>query len=663
MATYRGLIFSLDKKSAVVATPQNAVYKINRTSTMYIGKEITFSDEDIINHTYYMKKYFAAAACFCLIIGIAIGFLLSSSRNFSIIREYAYISMDINPSMEITIDKKQKVIKVEPLNSDAIDILSSEKFKGMKIRDAITKIYDICEDKANLDREKVYVLISGTVNPEVKEHKDNVIIKNILNELKESIQEASNSAADVVALEIEPEARTQAFEYGISPSKYAIFSEIKKNGGEISLEELKNSSAGELVKIYNDVNNGNESTDEVTVTPEPTLEVVDVSATPTPDLTTPTPSVTETPTPIATESPTPVVTKTPNALKTEVPVYIATPTAVLPTMTQAKPTVIVMPTPILTPTPTPKPTPVPKPTATKIAPGTGLRGEYFDNIDLTNFKLTRVDPTIDFYWGTNSPAKEVRDDESYSVRWSGKIRPDFSEEYTFYITRDNGVRLWINNKLIVDKWDNLVGVDDAGKIFLQADKFYDIKLEYFNNCGDGYVKLEWSSKSIGKSVVPKENLYPSEAKNYGSTLPGDGFGLFYEYFDEDNLTNLKEKGVDSVIDFNWGVGSPTKAVSQDHKFSIRWKGFIQVPYDGDYVFYVTYDDGANLWVNDQLLIDKWTANEINTVKSKPIHLKAGQKIPIRLIYRNTNLAGMVRLEWESADIKRSIVPSSCLYPW
>lgn len=644
MATYRGLIFSLDKKSAVVATPQNAVYKINRTSTMYIGKEVVFTDKDIINHKYYIKRYLAAAACFCLIISIAASLIANFSKNLFTMQEYAYICMDINPSVEFTIDKLQKVLKVNSLNKDAEVILSGENFNGLKLEDAFAKLYGICKDKAFInEKSKVYILISGAANPDNKEYKKQAqreedVIENILVKLKENIKKTSGSDTDIVALEIEPKTRTQAFEQGVSPAKFALYSEIIKNGRDISIEELKGASTEELVKIYNDVKKSIESSTGA----KPTNTVIEentISPSHTPELT-PTPSVTETPT----------------ASVTEGFASLATPAEQIVINTQN--------IPVKTPEPKPWPQPemMPKPAPIQIIPGTGLRGDYFDNIDLTNFKLTRVDKTIDFFWGVNSPAKEIRNDESYSVRWTGKIRPLYSEEYTFYISRDNGVRLWIDNKLIIDKWDNLVGLDEMGKIYLEAGKLYDIKLEYFNNTGNGFVKLEWSSASTVRSIVPTECLYPAEPKHYGSSIPGKGIGLFYEYFDEDNLTNPKEKGIDSVIDFNWGVGSPSKSINQDQKFSVRWTGFIQVPYDGDYVFYVSYDDGASLWIDRQLLIDKWTASEINTAKTEAISLKAGQRVEVMLLYRNTALAGSIRLEWEGPGIERSVVPQSCLYP-
>jgi len=668
---YKGLIFSMDKKSAVVATPQNAIYKINRNKTMYIGKEIVFSDKDIIDYRYYLKRYSVAAACLFLVLSVAFSIKLNFNKSFLGMKEFAYISMDINPSVEFTIDKTQRVLKVEPLNSDAEEIIAHEKFKGLALEDAIVKVYAICEDRGIVDAEsKVSLLISGSANPDNDDYKkDNSvaddIIDDILQDLKENILKTSDKEPEIVVFRIIPEARAKAFENDISPSKYALYSEIKRQGEEISINEMKKSSVEELLSIYNDINKDIESsTKPVFITPEPTDAGDNISPSPT---VTPTPVEIETPTPSVAQTPTPLVTPTVHlpvftqntSTNTPIPTVLATPS---PTPTPT-PTPISTPRPTYTPTPTPTPIPTDKPMPTKISFGTGLRGEYFDNIDLTNFKLTRVDKTIDFFWGIKSPADEIRDDETYSVRWTGKIRPFHSEEYTFHIVRDNGVRLWIDNKLIINKWDNETSFDDTGKIVLEAGKYYDIKLEYFNNIGNGIVKLEWSSKSTEKSVVPSVCLYPSEAKSYESNLPGNGFGLAYEYFEEDNLTNFKEKGIDSVIDFNWGVGSPSKSISKDQTYSIRWRGYIQAPYDEDYVFYVTYDDGASLWIGRQLLVDKWNVSEINTVKTKAIPLKAGEKVELLLLYHNNGLAGQIKLEWESPSIKRSVVPKNCLYPW
>src|SRR5690349_10144706 len=78
--------------------------------------------------------------------------------------------------------------------------------------------------------------------------------------------------------------------------------------------------------------------------------------------------------------------------------------------------------------------------------GTGLLAQYFDNKDFTNLKLTRTDPQVNFAWGYNAPAAGMGVD-TFSVRWTGQLVPAASENYTFYTSTDDGVRLWVNGKM------------------------------------------------------------------------------------------------------------------------------------------------------------------------------------------------------------------------
>ena len=81
---------------------------------------------------------------------------------------------------------------------------------------------------------------------------------------------------------------------------------------------------------------------------------------------------------------------------------------------------------------------------------TGLKGEYFDNLDFTNLKLTRTDPTVNFDWGSGSPEPSIGP-ETFSVRWTGQVKANYSETYTFYATGDDYVRLYVNGQLVADK--------------------------------------------------------------------------------------------------------------------------------------------------------------------------------------------------------------------
>ena len=145
--------------------------------------------------------------------------------------------------------------------------------------------------------------------------------------------------------------------------------------------------------------------------------------------------------------------------------------------------------------------------------GTGLKGDYYDNSDFTVFKLTRTDATVNFNWGTGSPDPSVGVD-TFSVRWTGKVQPQFSQTYTFYTVTDDGVRLWVNNQLLIDKWIVQAPTEWSGQIALTANQQYDIKMEYYENGGGAEAHLSWSSPSVPKAVIPQGQLFPA-----GANLP------------------------------------------------------------------------------------------------------------------------------------------------
>lgn len=142
-----------------------------------------------------------------------------------------------------------------------------------------------------------------------------------------------------------------------------------------------------------------------------------------------------------------------------------------------------------------------------VGAGTGLSGNYYNGKNFETFVFSRIDPQINFDWGNGSPGSGINNDAN-SIRWTGKIEPRYSGEYTFYITSDNGRRLWINNQLVIDKWLDDWDIEYTGTITLTAGQQYDFKMEYFENYGGANAKLQWSSALQGKEIIPKNQLYP-----------------------------------------------------------------------------------------------------------------------------------------------------------
>jgi hypothetical protein len=140
--------------------------------------------------------------------------------------------------------------------------------------------------------------------------------------------------------------------------------------------------------------------------------------------------------------------------------------------------------------------------------GTGLRGDYFNNTQLTGTPvLSRTDSTVNFNWGTGSPAASVNSDQ-FSVRWSGQVQAQYSEKYTFYVRTNDGVRLWVNNVLLMNWWFDQSGIEWSNGLTLVAGQRYDIRMEFYDNLGPAEAYLSWSSRSTQKQIIPASQLYP-----------------------------------------------------------------------------------------------------------------------------------------------------------
>lgn len=133
----------------------------------------------------------------------------------------------------------------------------------------------------------------------------------------------------------------------------------------------------------------------------------------------------------------------------------------------------------------------------------GLKAEYFDNTELKGKPvLTRIDQTIDFDWGERSPFRPPAHQsnppkavpaDAFSVRWTGKLVPIKSGHYDLTLGSDDGSRLYLDGKLVVDNWRNGAANRGSYQVDLQAGKAYDLRVEYFDSRAKAYIHLSWKN--------------------------------------------------------------------------------------------------------------------------------------------------------------------------
>jgi hypothetical protein len=137
--------------------------------------------------------------------------------------------------------------------------------------------------------------------------------------------------------------------------------------------------------------------------------------------------------------------------------------------------------------------------------GGGVKGQYYQGMAFNSLALTRTDPRIDFSWGAAAPDPAVGADQ-FSVRWTGEVEAVFTETYTFYTNSDDGVRLWVDGKRLVNNWTNHGNTEDSGKIDLAAGNLYSVRMELYEDGSDAVAQLRWSSPRTPKQIIPQAAL-------------------------------------------------------------------------------------------------------------------------------------------------------------
>ncbi|MBN1487703.1 MAG: hypothetical protein JW981_08685 [Anaerolineae bacterium] len=245
--------------------------------------------------------------------------------------------------------------------------------------------------------------------------------------------------------------------------------------------------------------------------------------------------------------------------------------------------------------------------------------QYWNNTSLTGTPvLDRTEENINYDWGYGSPHSSVPTD-NFSARWAKYIDVT-AGTYRFVATSDDGVRVWVDNELIIDRWyDHAVETHTADK-YLSAGHHW-VVVEYYENGGLAVMQFQWVLSGQGST----------------------GSGWRGEYYNNQILTGspvlVRD---DAAINFDWGTGSPAPGqVDADH-FSVRWTRTMNMS-AGMYHFTVSTDDGTRLWVNGHLLVDAWYDQAPRTYTGD-IYLPGGQ-ITLKMEYYENGGGAVAKLSW------------------
>ena len=138
-------------------------------------------------------------------------------------------------------------------------------------------------------------------------------------------------------------------------------------------------------------------------------------------------------------------------------------------------------------------------------------------------------------------------------------------------------------------------------------------------------------------------------------------GLLGTYFNRKDLAGPVARRIDQQVCFDWRMSSPVPGVVPGD-FSARWVGFVVPPQTGVYVMTVDYDDGGRLWVGTEQVIEGWDGGP-REFSSRPVHLRAGTAVPLKLEYFDNGGDARLRLLWTVPGSSGPVpVPRECLLP-
>jgi len=207
----------------------------------------------------------------------------------------------------------------------------------------------------------------------------------------------------------------------------------------------------------------------------------------------------------------------------------------------------------------------------------------------------------------------------------------------------NDIRSELTNAV---RWaDNLT--HDSEQLFLDED-IYRLEDNRFvkNSIPLSHRDIEVSNLRIVKHT-PRIDASRTEA----------GFGLTGAYYNNQNFTDRILERVDDQVNFDWGNESPDPTVSPN-TFSARWTGQIESVFEGEYAFRIDSNDGARVWIDDELVLDAWDGGSRTGSK----YLLSNKRYNILIEYYEVSGGANIGFSWALPGGDLEIVPSKYLYP-
>ena len=308
------------------------------------------------------------------------------------------------------------------------------------------------------------------------------------------------------------------------------------------------------------------------------------------------------------------------------------------------------------PSPAPSPAPAPSPEVSH-----GLNYQYFEGEwvklpQFTTLKVQKQGQVTDFDLSVREQ------EEHFGILYYGEIQIDKAGAYTFYTKSDDGSTLYINGKLVVDNDGLHSPRERSGKVQLSAGR-HQIEVHFFERRIGQVLEVRYECDGLKKQRIPETKLYPAERTQAPTPAPAPVLsdatpGLRYAYY-EGRWSKLPAfenlKVIKNGVLANFSL-SPAR---QDRYFGLVFTGYIKVEKNGKYTFYTTSDDGSQLYINGQQLVDNDGLHAARE-RSGRVQLSSGyHKIEVR--YFENAYAENLAVSYQGPGVSKQTIPDAVLF--
>jgi len=231
------LVVEVKGKYAVALNKQGEFVKLGNNGQLHVGCECDYVPNRSFGASTLLKAASMAAA-FLFTIGLSYGV-------YSYSKPYSYVDIDINPSVEITSNIFDRIIKVKGLNDDGTKLLTNTNYRNMRLEDGVEGILKSAFKSGYLKTDSNNSVVFTVVS--INDKKSTEIKKEVEITAQKEIGEVSK-ATEILIEKATPDKHKSATDMGISPGKLVLIEKLIEAKPELKIDDLKDEPVKDIMK-------------------------------------------------------------------------------------------------------------------------------------------------------------------------------------------------------------------------------------------------------------------------------------------------------------------------------------------------------------------------------------------------------------------------------